>query len=100
MIYYLRKHQSNDGAYEYVSALDYIQGRDEFNSKVQQHLDFLFLVENQFNYYNNHSSTAFGNPDLAHIEGMIRGYCLAKEWVWNEEEGIVRVTKGKKTLFL
>jgi hypothetical protein len=53
-------------------------------------------------YFNFNSSTAFGNPDLARMEGKLIGYCLGKGWNFEEDsEGIlITSAKGRKLYYI
>lgn len=97
-VIHLKKHRDEDGT-EYIWASDVFEVMGEFDPKAQKAFEFLLLVEKVLNYFANHTSTAFGNPDLANAEGRVAGYCMAKGWVWEERDGEVRITKGKRTLF-
>ena len=49
-------------------------------------------------YYNTYSSTVFGNPDLARMEGKFIGFCMGKGWDVDEykDKIIIRSAKGRK----
>lgn len=95
---HLKKHRDEDGT-EYIWATDIFGMMDEFDPKAQRAFEFLLLVERVLNYFQNNTSTAFGNPDLARAEGKVAGYCMAKGWEWDERDGEVYITKGKRILF-
>lgn len=95
----LKKHVNDDGI-EYISAVDIFKDLDENNSKAQRIYQFLALVEDELNYYVDRNCTAYGDPDLARAEGKVIGYCMAKGWNLEEQNGEIRVSKGKRTLFI
>ena len=97
-VIHLKKHRDEDGS-EYIWASDIFGMMDEFDPKAQKAFEFLLLVEKVLNYFQNNTSTAFGNPDLALAEGKVAGYCMAKGWEWMERDGEVRIMKGDRTLF-
>lgn len=96
----LKKHISPDGSYEYVSAADIFNELNEFDRKAQKAYEFLLLVEQEANYFIEKTSTAFGNPDLTRIQGMVQGYCMAKGWDYTLQGNDICVKSGKKTIFL
>lgn len=95
---YLKKHF--DGDIEYISASDIFQIMNEEESKTQEVFAFLYLVEQCLNYFNSNTSTAFGNPDLARLEGKIAGYCMAKNWIIDENSEIMTIKAGNRTKFI
>lgn len=95
----IKKHV-DDAGIEYICASDVLAYGNEFDDKIQKAYEFLMLVEKELNYFCNNTSTAFGNPDLARAEGKVTGYCMAKGWDWEEANGIIRIKKGYRTLFV
>lgn len=95
---YLRKHR--DGDIEYISASDVFRYMNEMDSKTQEVFSFLYIIEQYLNYFNNNSSTAFGNPDLARLEGKIAGYCMAKHWTIEENREFLIIKSGKRNKFI
>lgn len=96
----LNKHLSSDGTYEYISASDIFKTMDENDLKARKAYEFLHLIEQELNYFNKHTSTAFGNPDLSYIHGMVQGYCTAKDWTYSTKDNEIRIKKGRKFLFV
>lgn len=95
----LRKHCDSDGA-EYVRAADVYEFLDENSPDAQEIYGFLALVEAELNYFNNRTQTAYGSPSLDRYEGRVEGYCMAKGWEQEELHDEIRISKGKKLLFL
>ena len=95
---YLRKHR--DGDIEYISASDVFRYMNEMDSKTQEVFSFLYIIEQYLNYFNNNSSTAFGNPDLARLESKIAGYCMAKHWTVEENREFLIIKSGKRNKFI
>lgn len=95
---HLRKHK--DGDIEFISASDIFNGMNEFDPKVQEMYAFLFLNERELNYFNKNRTNASGNPDLAHIRGMISGYCLAKGWVIQDTPDFRYIKSGSRNKFI
>lgn len=95
---YLKKHR--DGDIEYVSASDIFKVMNELDPKAQDIFSFLYLVEQYLNYFNTNTSTAFGNPDLARLEGKISGYCMAKGWTIHEDKDFFIIKSGKRNKFI
>lgn len=96
---YLKKHRYENGD-EYITVQDFLEGRNENDPKVQKHLEFLCLVEEELNYYNQRTSTAFGDPEYARISGMVKGYMLARSWSWEEQDDIIRIKSGNRTRYI
>ena len=104
MIYYIKKYIIPGTDIEYITPEDIFDYGKEEDEKLQYFYMFLNDVAKELNYYNNNSSTAFGNPDLEFYRGQIRGYLKAKQWEWVEQEkenGILITIKSRtgKTLF-
>lgn len=95
---YLKKHF--DGDLEYISASDILRFMSEEDPKTRELYAFLYLVEQELNYFNYNTSTAFGNPDLTRIEGMVAGYCMAKGWTIEDTERYRVIKSGKRTKFV
>lgn len=53
-------------------------------------------------YWQNHTPTAFGNPDYAYLKGLIIGYATAKNWNIKENKNniIVKNSSGRKLIEL
>lgn len=96
---YLKKHFYPNGD-EYITVQDYLDGNNENDPTVQKHLEFLSLVEEELNYYNHHTSTAFGDPEYSRISGKVIGYMIAKHWEWIESDGIIRIKSGRRTRYI
>ena len=96
---YLKKHRYENGD-EYITVQDYLQNRNEDDPKVRKHLEFLCLVEEELNYYNQRTSTAFGDPAFERISGKVKGYLLAMGWVWEEHDNIIRIKSGSRTRYI
>ena len=94
---YFKKY--TDGSIEYINASDVFKTMNEEDPKAQEIFAFMSFVEQEMNYYNDHSSTAFGNPDLARIEGIISGYCMAKGWDIVDSDGYRFIKSGNKIIF-
>ena len=94
---YLRKHY--DGDVEYISASDVLIDNNEDDPKIREIFRFLYLVEQELNYFNTHTSTAFGNPDLERIKGMVVGYCIAKGWEIEDTSTHRIIRKGSRVKF-
>lgn len=100
--FHLGKHESEDGQTEYVAAMDIFLSWSNCDSRVRKAYEFLSMVENQLNYFNdpNNTSRAEGNPEYAHIQGMVTGYLIAKGWEWHEDEEEIHVTNQRRTIFV
>lgn len=77
---YIKKHQ--DGDCEYISADDIFDLFPDFewNAKAQKIYKFLNLVEEYLNYFNDSSSTAFGNPDYTLRKAKAEAAQILKEF--------------------
>lgn len=104
MIYYIKKYIIPGTDIEYITPEDIFDYGKEEDEKLQYLYMFLNDIAKELNYYNNNSTTAFGNPDLEFYRGQIRGFLKAKQWEWIEQEkenGILITIKSRtgKTLF-
>lgn len=102
---YIKKYKDEETGTEHIEPTDVfkIKGYSQFEEKGLAAFFFLeSIVKPMIEYYNTYSSTAFGNPDLARMEGKFIGYCLAKNWDIDEDsEGIIiRSAKGRKLYYI
>ena len=74
---YLKKHRYPNGD-EYITIQDFLEGRNENDPKVQKHLEFLCLVEEELNYYNQRTSTAFGDNIIRIKSGKRTRYIIER----------------------
>ena len=85
MIFYIKKYYDPHTDTEAIVPEDIFEYGKEEDPKLQHLYMFLCSVAKEFNYYNQNSSTAFGNPDLEFYRGQIRGWMQAKQWEWDEK---------------
>lgn len=95
MTIYIKKYYDEETDTEYISAEDIFNFLDENTEQGQHFYQFLCYVAQEFNYFNHNSSTAFGNPDLERIHGIVLGWCLGKKWQWEEKQ-----TKNGKAVYI
>ena len=98
---YIKKYKDEETETEYIKSTDIfkIKGYSEFDKKGQDAYFFIeSIVRPMIEYYNTYSSTAFGNPDLARMEGKFIGFCMGKGWDIDEykDKIIIRSAKGRK----
>lgn len=76
---------------------------DCFSSKEKDIVVFFYnqLIDYAM-YWQDHTPTAFGNPEYQRMEGWIYGFALAKKWNIEEQKNkiIVKTQKGKKIIEL
>ena len=96
-MFYIKKHI--DGDIEYIDASDIYKYFTFVDEKVENLFAFLYLIEQDLNYFNTNTSTAFGNPDLARIQGKIAGYCMAKGWDIEETTEHLIIKSGSRVKF-
>ena len=63
---------------EWVDSQDIFQYTDELGSFFNKWCQFIVKKCEQLNYYNNHTSTAYGNLDLSWLIGFCSGWLSAK----------------------
>ncbi len=102
---YIKKYRDEDCGIEQIQTTDVFKckGYGEFTDKGQAAYFFLeSIVRPMVEYYNVNSSTAFGNPDLARMEGKFIGYCMGKGWDIDEDKDriIIRSAKGRKLYYI
>jgi hypothetical protein len=85
MIFDIKKYCYENTDVEYIVPEDIFSYGNEEDPKLQHLYMFLCTVAKELNYYNNNTSTAFGNPDLEFYRGQIRGWMQAKQWEWDEK---------------
>ena len=79
---------------EWLNTDDLFKYINEDNRNFSCYYTFVQCMADYLHYYNNNTSTAFGNPDLERMGGIITGFCLAKQWSQNYDTG-----KGIITIF-
>ncbi len=71
--------KTTDGAgNEWVDSQDIFQYTDELGPFFNKWYPFIVKKCEQLNYYNNHTSTAYGNPDLSWLIGFCSGWITAR----------------------
>lgn len=63
---------------EWVDSQDIFQYTDELGLFFSKWYPFIVRKCEQLNYYNNHTSTAYGNPDLSWLIGFCSGWITAR----------------------
>lgn len=96
---HLKKHRNADGE-EYICAADVLTVLNENRPSTQEILGFLSLVEAELNYHVTRDLTSYGAPTLERYEGRVEGYCMAKGWDQEDLHEELRISRGKKLLFL
>ena len=81
---YIKKHADENGICEYIDPTDIFEFFKEGTDQAGEMYTFLLMVAEELNYFNDHSSTAFGNPDYEYKRGKVEGYLRAKHWDWEE----------------
>ena len=102
---YIKKYKDEETGTEHIEPTDVfkIKGYSEFDDKGQAAYFFIeSIVRPMIEYYNTYSSTAFGNPDLARMEGKFMGFCMGKGWDIDEykDKIIIRSAKGRKFYYI
>lgn len=75
----ITKSVDTDG-FEWLNTDDLFKYISEDNRNFGCYFEFVKRMADYLHYYNNNTSTAFGNPDLDRMGGIITGFCLAKQW--------------------
>ena len=73
---------------EWVDSQDIFQYTDELGSFFNKWYQFIVKKCEQLNYYNNHTSTAYGNPDLSWLIGFCSGWLSAKNCYEDTKDNI------------
>lgn len=102
---YIKKYKDEETGTEHIEPTDVfkIKGYSEFDDKGQAAYFFLeSIVRPMIEYYNVYSSTAFGNPDLARMEGKFIGFCMGKNWDIDEDKEriIIKSAKGRNLYYI
>lgn len=82
------KKTTDDAGNEWVDPQDIFQYVDEGSTFFNKWYLFITKWCDVLNYYNMNTSTAYGNPDLANMQGFCSGYLAALGcycWESNEE---------------
>jgi hypothetical protein len=97
----ITKSVDEDGL-EWLNTDDLFKYIKEDNRNFGCYYTFVQSMADYLHYYNNNTSTAFGNPDLERMGGIITGFCLAKQWSQNYDtgQGIITIFDNRwKKLF-
>ena len=98
---YIKKYCDNESDIEYIEPSDVFKYYPETSDKGQYFYTFLLKMKDYVEYYNNHTSTAFGNPDLAKMDGIILGWCLGANWQIEESKKEIKIlSKGGRLIML
>lgn len=84
---YLKKTTDSAGN-EWVDSQDIFQYTDEFGPFFNKWYPFVVKKCEQLNYYNNHTSTAYGNPDLSWLIGFCSGWISARNCYQEDKDGV------------
>lgn len=93
----ITKTVDKDG-FEWLNTEDLFNYIREDSRNFGCYYEFVKRMAEYLHYYNNHTSTAFGNPDYAQMDGVIGGFCLAKQWAYDEDVDIITISdkRGRK----
>ena len=72
------KKTTDSAGNEWVDPQDIFQYTEELGPFFNKWYQFIVKKCEQLNYYNNHTSTAYGNPDLSGLIGFCLGWLSAK----------------------
>lgn len=72
------KKTTDDAGNEWVDPQDIFQYTDELGPFFNKWYQFVVKKCEQLNYYNHHTSTAYGNPDLSWLIGFCSGWLSAR----------------------
>ena len=72
------KKTTDSAGNEWVDPQDIFQYTEEFGPFFNRWYQFIVKKCEQLNYYNDHTSTAYGNPDLSWLIGFCSGWLSAK----------------------
>lgn len=93
-------HKHDDGETEYIDSYDIYQYLKEYDNNFEWYYSFVLKMAEYLNYFQNNTSTAFGNPDLAKLEGIVYGWCCGAGWEMDTNEDTITIYKGKRKLFV
>lgn len=72
------KKTTDSAGNEWVDSQDIFQYTDELGPFFNKWYQFVVRKCEQLNYYNDHTSTAYGNPDLSWLIGFCSGWISAR----------------------
>lgn len=76
---------------EWVDSQDIFQYTDELSPFFNKWYQFIVKKCEQLNYYNYHTSTAYGNPDLSWLIGFCSGWLSARNCYEDTKDGVVYI---------
>ena len=102
MIYIHKIIQDEKAMIDTIDPTEIFEYYKEDSAKSQEYYQFLCMLKNYLEYFNNNTSTAFGNPDYSYMEGLVIGYCMAKHWDYNETKDYITIlsSKGRKLIYI
>ena len=92
---YIKKYKDEDSDTEYITPFDIFKYYDEFSDRGQYYYNFLLKVADYLHYFNHNTSTAFGNPDYARMDGIILGWCYGAGWQLVEDIETIKILSQK-----
>ena len=84
---------------EWVAAEDLFNYTSEMSPFFIKWYSFIVKECQLLNYFNDHTSTAYGNPDYMYLKGVCAGWLAGRECYEDEEDGVLLIkNKNNKTI--
>lgn len=84
---------------EWVTAEDLFNYTSEMSPFFIKWYSFIVKECQLLNYFNDHTSTAYGNPDYMYLKGVCAGWLAGRECYEDEEDGVLLIkNKNNKTI--
>ena len=93
------KKVTDDVGNEWLSASDIFEYVEELSPFFIKWYAFITKECDLLNYFNNHTSTAYGNPDYMYLKGVCAGWLAGRECWEDDRDGILYIkNKSNKTI--
>lgn len=89
------KKTTDSAGNDWVDSQDIFQYVDELGPFFNKWYQFIVKKCEQLNYYNNHTSTAYGNPDFSWLIGFCSGWLSARNCYEDMEDGVVYIKDNR-----
>ena len=96
---YFKKVTDSEGN-EWVDSQDIFQYTDELGPFFSKWYQFIVKKCEQLNYYNNHTSTAYGNSDLSWLIGFCSGWISARNCYEDFKNGVCYIKNSQDKIIM
>mgnify|MGYP007025962940 CR=1 FL=1 len=90
----------DDVGNEWLNAQDIFEYVEEMSPFFNKWYSFIVQECGLLNYYNDHTSTAYGNPDYMYLKGVCAGWLAGRECWEDEKDGILYIKNKNNKIIM